>query len=72
MNAVSAWSRTNEIGMVAVVLNVYADFRIDGLGGIAFLGAANYNSKTGVSSPRRDIQGGARMFSSGGAAFRRR
>jgi hypothetical protein len=53
----------------------YADFRIDGifgLGGMTTLGAANYNSKTGVPSPRRDIQGGARMFSPGGAAFRRR
>jgi len=75
MNSVSAWSRSNEIGMVALGLNVYADFRIDGifgLGGMTTLGAVNYNSKTGVPTPRRDIQGEARMFSPGGGAFKRR
>jgi len=55
MNSLSQWSMKNEIGMIALGLNVYGDFRIEGLlglGGITMGGAANWNSKTGASSPR--------------------
>ncbi len=78
LDSLSNWSTKGCCGFLALGMNAFTDTAIDGnpfglhIGGTYWMGATNWNSKTGIPSPRKDIQGGARMFSPGGSAYRRR